>query len=102
MGMDIDQAWNDDLATRIDGFGSVARNAGLDRDNPAARYRHVTRRVKRGRRIDHAPTPDDQVVGRRVCPWNVSEQRSAGAAHQLASVHHGRYPPWQDLCKSIL
>jgi hypothetical protein len=96
MGVNVDQARSHDLAPRIDGFGRVARNVGRDCDNPAARYRHVPRRVEAHRGIDNAPTFDDQVVGRRECIWNLSKQRSAGGANQLASVHHGRYPPWPD------
>jgi hypothetical protein len=97
MGVNVDQTWGHDLATRIDGLGGVTCNIGRDRDNPAGRYRHVPRRVKTHRGIDDPPAFDDQVVGRRECIWNLSEQRRAGGANQLASVHHGRYPPWPDL-----
>jgi hypothetical protein len=93
MGMDVDQAWRDNLAARIDRFPGVARNVGLDRYDPAARYRQITRRVEPGRWIDDASAPDDKIVGRRECPWNMGERRSAGGANLLASVHHGRYPP---------
>ena len=68
MGMDVDQARDDELAARIDGVGGVSRDVGLDGGDAASRDRHVADRVEPDGRIDDAPAPDDQVIPRPAAP----------------------------------
>jgi hypothetical protein len=55
VGVDVDQAWGNDLAARIDRFRGVARDVGLDRCDLSRGDRQVADRVKPDRGIDHAP-----------------------------------------------
>ena len=80
MGVDVDQARGDDLAARIDRFGGVARDVGLDRGDLAAGDRHVADRIEPDRGIDDAPALDDQIIGRRERLRNAGEHRSTGGA----------------------
>jgi hypothetical protein len=52
MRVDVDQAWGDDLAARIDGIGGIARDVSLDRGDLARNDRHVTAGERRGRRAE--------------------------------------------------
>ena len=54
MGVDVDQARNDNLAARIDVLGGIRRDAGLDRRNPAASDRHIADRIQSDRGVDDA------------------------------------------------
>ena len=63
--MEVDQAWDDHFARRVDDVTGGVSDIGLDRHNPAGRDPHVADRVEPQRGIDDAPTLDDQVmVGR--------------------------------------
>ena len=90
MGVDVDQARGDDLAARIDRFGGVARDVGIDRRDLAADDRHVADRIEPDRGIDDAPALDDQIIGRREHVRDAGEHRSTGSGcgDELAPVHH--------------
>jgi hypothetical protein len=81
MGVDVDQSWSDDLAARIDRLGGVARDVGLDRDDPAAGNREVACRIEPNRGVNDAPALDQEIVGRRGGLRNTGEQRGAGRTH---------------------
>ena len=86
MGVDVDQARRDDLAARIDRFGGVARDVGLDRRDVAASDRHVADGIEPDRRIDDAPALDNQIVGRRERIRNAGEQRGAARLRRPTGV----------------
>ena len=75
VGVDVNQAWNDELAARIDDVDRAAHDVGFHRGNAAARNRHVADGVEPDRGIDDAAARDEQVVSCRLAP---SESRSAG------------------------
>ena len=64
MGVDVDQARRHVLAARIDRFGGVAGDVGLDRRDAAAGDRDVADLVDPQRGIDDVPALDDEIIGR--------------------------------------
>ena len=62
MGVNIDETGRDDLAARVDGFGSIRRDACLHRRDATVQDRHVAHGVEPQCGIDDTPTLDNQVV----------------------------------------
>src|SRR5580704_12098302 len=93
MSVDVDQAWRDNLAARIDHRRGLASDVRLDRGDPACGNRHVAHRVERHRWVDDAPTPDDQIIARRARLWNAGADCSTrGCRHKMTPCNHRRSP----------
>jgi hypothetical protein len=81
------------LPRAIDRLGRVRRDVGLDRRDLALDDGNVAGRVDADRRIDDAPTLDDDVVGCRERSWAMGKDRSTGSGRaELAPVHHESLP----------
>jgi hypothetical protein len=91
MRVDVDEARNDQLATRIDGFSRVGCYIGIDRDDATLRNGYVANAVQSDRRVDYPAASDDEVVARGLRPErprDVDEaRRGGGRRKKLAAVH---------------
>ena len=63
MGMNVDQAWHDQLVRRVEREGAARRDTGSNRRDPPAGDRNVADRAHPLRGIDNPPPLDDEVVG---------------------------------------
>jgi hypothetical protein len=94
MRVNVNEPRNDQLATRIDDVGRLARDAGFDRGYASVRDGHVASGVEAHGGIDYAATPNDQIELRRLSrdrSWNPGERRCTrgGCRKKLAPVQHG-------------
>ena len=76
VGVDVNQAGDDELAARVDDIRGVGGDVGLDRGNAASRDGDVANRVEPHGRIDDAPAPDQQVVSCRLTAASLGARAS--------------------------
>ena len=92
MGMNVDQARDDEFTAGIDCFRRIACNIRLDRRDPAARNRHIPYRIDPERGIDDPPALDDQIVFCRRRPEYVRDPADHSGpcrrAKELSPVEH--------------